>query len=284
MRNLHYSLPTGNLRVALAQMQSIDGDIQRNVERAVEMIEQAAEKKTKLIVFPEKYLTGYVPELIAADKEKYTLSDNDERLLPLYAACKKNHIIAIVGAPTRANGNIYISSIVISSKGEEKIRYHKMTLFQSEKKLYTGDINMVILSLGDWKLGLGICYDAGFSEHARLLAQAGCHAYLVSSLFSKGNGYNEAKIWFPARALDNTMFVTMTNYVGKTGDWQTCGASGIWNPMGHLIAGASETEPNLIIADLCPNDIKEARLGEQMLSDSSYYHVSGFKIVTVEME
>lgn len=284
MINSNHSLPTKNLKIALAQIQSIDGDIQRNVERAAEMIKQAAEKKAELIIFPEKYLTGYVPELIATNKEKYSLSDNDNRLDPLYAACKKNHIIAIVGAPTRSNGKLYISSIVISAKGEEKIRYHKMTLFQSEKKLYEGGTSMVILNVNSWKLGLGICYDAGFAEHARLLAQAGCHAYLISSLFSRGNGHNEINIWFPARALDNTMFVTMTNHVGKTGDWKTCGISGIWNPMGHLIRGASDTKRDLVIGNLCPNDIKEARVGEQMLVDSDYYHVGGPSIITVEME
>lgn len=87
----------------------------------------------------------------------------------------------------------------------------------------------------------------------------------------------------PAQALDNTMFVTMTNYVGKTGDWQTCGVSGAWNPMGNLITAASDTKPDLIIADLCSNDLKEARLGEQMLADFNYYHVSGPRIGTVEM-
>ncbi|CAM4306144.1 hypothetical protein PATA110616_06875 [Paenibacillus tarimensis] len=101
----------------------------------------------------------------------------------------------------------------------------------------------------DWNIGPGICYDAGFPEHSRILAQAGCHVYLVSSLFSKGVGYLESRIWFPARALDNTINTVMANHAGKTGVWEACGGSAVWDPFGQLVAEASESDQEVVIAD-----------------------------------
>ena len=70
----------------------------------------------------------------------------------------------------------------------------------------------------------------------------------------------------PARALDNTLFVAMSNYCGTTGGWDTCGGSGLWSPMGECIVQADEN-PTLLIADLKPKAIHKARESEQMLGD-----------------
>ena len=134
--------------------------------------------------------------------------------------------------------------------------------------MFKTDSRLCILNIDDWKIGRGICYDSGFPEHSRALAKAGCQVYLVSALFSKGNGYSESRIWFPARALDNTMYTAMCNYVGKTGVWDTAGSSGVWNPLGKLVKEASKDEEELLIVDLDPSKLKEAREGELMLQDS----------------
>ncbi|CDN45924.1 carbon-nitrogen hydrolase family protein [Paenibacillus sp. P22] len=261
--------PQQSLRIAVAQAASVSGDIPENVRRAAAMIEEAARGDARLVVFPEKYLTGYVPEIIAADPERYALARGDERLEPIRQACREHGIAAIVGAPTREGGDLYISSIVIDPSGADLHVSHKAHLFHSEKEVFKSDDKRTLLKIGDWTIGLGICYDAGFPEHSRLLAQAGCHVYLVSSLFSKGMGYQESRVWFPARALDNTVYAVMANHAGKTGVWDACGGSAVWDPYGRLIVEASESEPEVIFAELEPGLLREARASEQMLADSA---------------
>lgn len=247
--------PKSTLRIALAQVTSKDGNISENINKAVKVIKNAAKEGAKVVVFPEKFLTGYVPELVETNIEKYTILKNDSRLEPIHNACRENKIYAIVGAPLRDNENVFVSSIIIDECGKEIGLYNKTHLFHTEKSLFKSDEKMYMLEIDDWKIGLGICYDSGFPEHARALAKAGCHMYLVSALFSKGNGYSESRIWFPARALDNTIYTAMCNYVGKTGIWDTCGSSGVWNPLGKLVKEASSDEEEILIVDLDPRFI-----------------------------
>ncbi|UYY98650.1 carbon-nitrogen hydrolase family protein [Peribacillus frigoritolerans] len=275
--------PQSSLRVAVAQATSVSGNIPENVNSAVSMIEYAAQKGADIIVFPEKFLTGYVPEIIMSDYSRYTITENDDRLGPIRTACKVHEICAIIGTPTQSNNSIYISSVVIDNSGVDILTYHKTHLFSSEKNIFKSDDKLNILNIKGWNIGLGICYDAGFSEHSRVLAQSGCHAYIVSSLFSKGTGYLESRIWFPARALDNTIYAVMVNHAGKTGVWDACGSSAIWNPFGQLIAEASETEPEVIIVDLDPNQLREARNAENMLVDSFDVQHNSEKIETIRM-
>ncbi len=264
-----HHIPQVPFKLALAQTVSDDGEIEANTKRAVALIRSSAKAGAQLVVFPEKYLTGYVPELVQSNPEKDTITLRDSRLDSLRQACRVNKIAAIIGSPTsEENGQLHISSIVIDAMGRERGRYHKMNLFSSEKLVYAPGTQLMALQFDDWKMGMGICYDSGFPEHARLLAQAGCHADIVSALFSQGNGYQEAQVWFPARALDNTIFTAMTNYVGPTGDWQACGSSGAWDPFGKLITRASETEPELVLVTLNPTLIQQTRDSERMLFDA----------------
>jgi predicted amidohydrolase len=64
------SLPQMSLRIAAAQAHPVSGDVAANIARTVELTGVAADHGAKLVVFPEKFLSGYEPDLIAGDPEK----------------------------------------------------------------------------------------------------------------------------------------------------------------------------------------------------------------------
>ena len=49
-------------RVALAQINTVVGDIQGNLEKILHLIEQARSTKASLVAFPELAVPGYPPE------------------------------------------------------------------------------------------------------------------------------------------------------------------------------------------------------------------------------
>ncbi|MFM0431246.1 carbon-nitrogen hydrolase family protein [Paraburkholderia aspalathi] len=270
MNNKQVSLPQAPLRIAAAQAQPVSGDVRANIARTVELTNIAADRGAKLVVFPEKFLSGYEPDLIAGDPAKYAFDEHDARLEPIREVCREREIAVIVGAATRGIGNVdglHISSLVFNRAGELIESYHKQHLYSGETKIYQAGLQGCMLEIDGWRLALGVCYDSGFPEHARNAAVNGAHAYLVSALFSVKTGYHQSRIWFPARAFDNTLYVLLSNHVGTTGGWETCGASAIWGPYGDVVTEASRDREEVITALLDPTVLADVRERETMLAD-----------------
>ena len=265
------SLPQTSLRIAAAQAQPVSGDVVANIARTVELTDLAAGFGAKLVVFPEKFLSGYEPDLIAGDPAKYAFDAQDPRLDPIRAICREREIAVIVGAATRDQRNpgaLQISSLIFNRSGDQIEPYHKQYLFSSESRIYQpGSQGCMLLELDGWRLAPSVCYDSGFPEHARLAALNGAHAYLASALFSAKTGYHQSRIWFPARAFDNTMYVLLSNHAGTTGGWAACGASAIWNPYGDVIAQAGRDRDEVITALLDPEVLADVRERETVLAD-----------------
>ncbi|MFD8784642.1 carbon-nitrogen hydrolase family protein [Kitasatospora sp. NPDC059599] len=260
-------LPGRPLRIATVQAQAVAGDISANAAQAAELIREAAGAGARLVLFTEKFLSGYEPDLIRTDPLKYAVQPGDPRLAPIADACRGTGTVAVVGAAVQDGADLLISALVIGADGNVVTRYDKQHLFKSERDLYRPGTAGCTLELDGWRLGLGVCYDSGFPEHARAAALDGCHAYLVGALFSTGHGYHESRVWFPARALDNTLYTVLANHIGRTGPWQTCGASAVWGPDGRLIAEASEDRREVVVVDLDPTVLRTTRESETLLAD-----------------
>ena len=248
----------------------MSGDVTANIARTVELTNIAADRGAKLVVFPEKFLSGYEPDLIAGDPAKYAFDEHDARLEPIREVCREREIAVIVGAATRGIRNVdglHISSLVFNRAGELIESYHKQHLYRSETAIYRPGTQGCMLEIDGWRRALGVCYDSGFPEHARNAAVNGAHAYLVSALFSVKTGYHQSRIWFPARAFDNTLYVLLSNHVGTTGGWETCGASAIWGPYGDVVTEASRDREEVITALLDPTVLADVRERETMLAD-----------------
>lgn len=259
--------PDNPLKIACAQAQPIAGDIEKNARLAAEMITQAASQGAALVQLPEKFLSGYEPDLIGSDPARFAVAADDPRLRPIQMACAKDNICAVIGAATYLDDVLRVSSIIVDGTGVVRGHYHKQFLFEIERAIYQAGQTSIVLDLDGWRFGLAICYDTGFGEHARAAALSGCYVYLASALFSKGNGAHERAVWFPARALDNTMFVALSNHVGTTGGWETCGQSTIWSPYGTPLAIGSPDAPEIVIAELDPVQLVDMRKQETMLAD-----------------
>ncbi|MBD0670950.1 carbon-nitrogen hydrolase [Streptomyces sp. CBMA156] len=264
-------MPTGYperpLRIATVQTGAVAGDIPANAAEAAALIREAAGAGARLVLFAEKFLSGYEPELIRTDPVRYAVGPDDPRLAPIAEACRETGTVAIVGAAVRDGADLRISALVLGRDGGFVTRYDKQHLFRSERDHFRPGSAGCTLELDGWRLGLGVCYDSGFPEHARAAALDGCHAYLVGALFSVGHGHHESRTWFPARALDNTLYTVLANHIGRTGGRHTCGGSAVWGPDGRLIAEAGEDRRELVVVDLDPVFLRGTRERETLLAD-----------------
>ncbi|WP_369376649.1 carbon-nitrogen hydrolase family protein [Streptomyces sp. cg36] len=264
---IEYGIPSQPLRIAAAQAHVVAGDVTANAATAARLVRAAGAGGAQVVVLAEKFLSGYEPELIRADPERCAVNGlADPRLAPVVAACRESGVVAIVGAAVHDGGELYVSALVIDGSGV-RARYDKQTLFKAERDVYRPGSTGLTLEVGEWRLGLGVCYDSGFPEHARAAALDGCHAYVVGALFGVGGGHHESRVWFPARAFDNTVYAVLANHIGTTGGWETCGNSAVWGPDGRIVAEAGPHDEEIVHAELSPDALRTLREAEPMLRD-----------------
>ena len=260
------------LTVTAAQAACLPLDVPANAATAAALLRAAADRGADLVVLPELFLTGYELPGIVADPARYTLLPDDPRLDRLAAAAADTRTAVVVGAPVRDadTGALHISALVLGRDGGYLTRYDKQHSTPTERAagFTPGDRGCTVV-LDGWRLGLGICWDLGFPEHARAAALDGCDAYLVGAMLGLGGGARQRAAVFPARAFDNTNYAVLANHCGPSGPYRGCGGSAAWGPDGTLLADAGTADPGLATVRLDPAALAAAREQEPVLVDPS---------------
>ncbi|WP_330335481.1 carbon-nitrogen hydrolase family protein (plasmid) [Streptomyces sp. NBC_00536] len=272
LHDLPSALPVEPLTVAAGQAACVALDVSANAATAAGLVRRAAAQGSDLLVLPELFLTGYELPGIVAAPATYALSPEDPRLDVLATACAETGTAVVVGAPAvdGGSGGLRISAFVFGRDGRFVVRYDKQHVTPGERAAgFTAGARGCTVSLDGWRLGLGICWDSGFPEHARAAALDGAHAYLVGAMFGRGGGERQLGTVFPARALDNTSYVVLANHSGPSGSYDGCGRSGVWGPDGMLLAEAGTEDPGLAVARLEPDVLARARAEDPVLVDPS---------------
>src|SRR5689334_22074507 len=116
------TMRTEPLRVALAQINSVVGDIDGNATKIREYMDRARDEGAQLVVFPELALTGYPPEDLLL---KTSFNDAAGAALEDLARAADG-IAALVGYPERAD-DVYNAAAVLAD-GKVVASYRKMFL------------------------------------------------------------------------------------------------------------------------------------------------------------
>ncbi|MFB7669400.1 carbon-nitrogen hydrolase family protein [Kitasatospora sp. NPDC056138] len=262
-------MPTAPLSIATAQAALAPLDVAANAATAAALVRRAADEGAQLLLLSELFLTGYELTGIAADPDRLTVAPDDPRLDPLAAACAQTGVPVVVGAPVRDadTGLLHIAALVLDGSGAQAAAYRKQFATPTERAagFAPSESGGCTVRLRDWRLGLGICWDSGFPEHARAAALDGAHAYLVGALFGAGSGAHQVRTLFPARAMDNTLYTVLANHIGPSGPYVGWGHSAVWGPDGTLLADAGEADPGLAVTTLDPGVLARVRAEEPVL-------------------
>lgn len=251
------------LRIAVAQVASVVGDISGNAQTIVQWINRAQEMGVDLVCFPEMAVTGYPPEdlLLKPDFIQENLAAV-ERI-----ARQTGEITAVVGFVERED-DIFNSAAVLH-RGRLLATYRKHFLptygvFDEDRYFRPGS-DALVLDIRGVKVGLSICEDlwhpVGPPREEALHGNAEVLVNISSSPYHIGKQTFKERM-LATRASDNAVFIVYANMVGAQDELVFDGRSMILSPSGELMALGRAFEEDLIICDLEVSPLFRARLAD----------------------
>ena len=100
------------MKIALAQMK-MDTDIEKNFQKSLQLIREAAEKKADLICFPEIQLSPFFPQFPDCDVSEYVMTEDSSYVKGIRNACRENHIFASPNFYIEEKGHRYDMSLYL---------------------------------------------------------------------------------------------------------------------------------------------------------------------------
>ncbi len=192
---------------------------------------------------------------------------DDARLDPLQRSAARGGTAVLVGASSRDDDGRYICLLLVAPDGTVREAYRKQYLCgPDERRLFRPGSAPAVLEVDGWVLGLSVCYDGCFPEHARTVALAGAHAYLCSVAYFVG-GAHRRDLYYRARAVENGMYVVLADAVGGPEPFRFGGGSAVFDPEGRPLAGVVAGESGVAVANLDQRLLEDTRAAHTMLTD-----------------
>jgi len=257
------------MKIALAQISPHLGDVKKNFELHLEMIEKAKKRRVNLLVFPELSLTGYalkdLVEEVALNPEKN----------PLFKELKTlsrdiSLVFGFVEEKETEKGLFYNSAAYLS--GGKVLHIHRKVFLPTygmfeEGKFYAPGKNFKTFLTSFGKTGLMICRDFLSFGASYLLFAGGSEIIIVLSA-APGRGVSEAERFTTSHMWElmgeavsyfSTAFVIYCNRVGFEEGMPFAGGSFIYSPSGQLLIKGSYVDPDFILKEVSFDDLRTTR-------------------------
>ncbi|GIX76691.1 omega-amidase NIT2-A [Caerostris extrusa] len=236
------------MKLALIQF-AVSPNKEKNLERACTFIKEATQNGAKLVCLPEcfnapygvKYFNQYAESIPGCTSEV------------LSKAAKENNIYLVGGTfPEKSDGKLFNTCLAYGPNGELLAKHRKIHLFdidipgkitfKESDALSPGD-SFTTFQMGEWKVGLGICYDIRFSLMANIYANKGCNLLIYPGAFNMTTGPAHWELLQRARAVDNQLYVaTISPARDESASYHAWGHSSLINAWGSIVSTTEEKE------------------------------------------
>jgi NAD+ synthase (glutamine-hydrolysing) len=248
------------MRLALAQMNPIVGDLDGNRAAIGERIGAAKQAGADLVVFPELAITGYPPEDLLL--RPGFLRAAEASLAQV--AREARDITVLVGTPYLERDLFNACAVCVD--GEVKAMVKKRFLPNygvfDEMRYFAPGHDLFLLEHGDRLVGVTVCEDMwqpGPPATDLALAGAELIVNISASPFHLMRD-REREEMFRTRARDNSVYVAFCNTVGGQDELIFDGHSLVIDDEGTVIARAPGFEEALLVVDVDPGAVVARRL------------------------
>lgn len=225
------------------------GNIEENLKKIKKYIKEISDNS--IFVLPEMFSSGFDNENL----KKH--SKETPKVLKNLMKISKDKSLTVVGTlPENIKGKIFNRAFIIDN-GNLIYKQSKIKLFtpNGEDKFFNGGRKLKVVDTTKGKLGILICFELRFPNLAYKLRKEGVEIIIVPAQWGRARK-EHFEVLSKARAIEEQAFLISSNTVGKIGDLEMAGSSGIYSPWGKTLDFA-DNEEKLLYGEL---DIKEVYL------------------------
>jgi predicted amidohydrolase len=252
------------MRVALAQIDCLLGNLDENLCQAREVIAKARGESADLVVFPELSLAGYA---LGELSHEVAIEARSEPIISL--AEEAGEMGVVVGFCEEGRGfHIYNSAAYL--EGGSLLHLHRKLYLPNyriyeERKHYNPGQSLRAFDTRLGRMALLICNDAWQPFVPFIAVQDGAQVLIIpanSGRYPYPELLDTREYWrditrFYARMLES--YVVFVNRVGEEGDLTFLGYSHVVDPWGRVVAEGPGREEALITAEIDLDNVRRRR-------------------------
>lgn len=246
---------------------SCTADKQANIQKAIELIREAAGKGAQIVCLQELFASLYFCDV--EDYDNFNLAESipgptSESLSKLAAEL---HVVIIASLfEKRTKGIYHNTTVVLDADGIYLGKYRKMHIPDDpayyEKFYFTpGDLGYKVFKTKHANLGVLICWDQWYPEAARITSLMGAEILFYPTAIGWATSqdeetnteqYNAWQTIQRSHAVANGVHVVSVNRVGleQNGAMKFWGGSFISNPFGTILYQASFDQEEVSVIEL----------------------------------
>jgi beta-ureidopropionase len=265
-----------NVRAALIQAQA-NMSKQDAVDKHIKMIADAAAQGAQVVGLQEIF---HGPYFCAEQDPKWydTAEPEDGPTVSRMREVAREHGIVLIVPwyEEEQPGVYYNTACVIERDGTIVGKYRKTHIphvgpcFWEKFYFKPGNLGYPVFDTSVGRIGLIICYDRHFPEVARELGIKGAEIVFNPSATVESLSRYLWELEQPAHAVANGFWMAASNRVGVEAPLNPAkfyGSSYFCSPRGKIIAQASDSEDEVLVADLDLDEIREVRNTWQFFRD-----------------
>jgi len=239
---------TDRLRIALAQLNPVMGDITGNLARARAAYKDAA--GADLVLFSELFITAYPPEDLVL---KPALQADARAAVEALAADTLGGPAILMGMPLAERGKLFNAVLLLEggriAGATRKVDLPNYGVFD-EKRVFAAGPIPAPFSIKGVRIGVPVCEDIWTDAVTRHLADAGAEILAVPNGSPFEAGKEDVRLELAAaRARETGLPLIYLNQVGGQDELVFDGASFVLNADGTLAASLPGWREKLVITD-----------------------------------
>ncbi|MCL5877070.1 MAG: carbon-nitrogen hydrolase [Candidatus Bathyarchaeota archaeon] len=243
---------------------AVSENIAENMQKTQRKIAEAAEKDAQIICLQELYRTRYFPQQENVDAAPLAEPIPGPSTDALSKLAKKHGVVIVAPLFEKAaDGKYYNTAVVIDADGELLGTYRKIHIpydpyFYEKTYFAEGNTPYQVFKTHYGRVSALICYDQWFPEAARICCLQGAEIIFYPTAIGYVKGYTSADgDWHDAwrtvqraHAIANGVHVAAVNRVGEEGELEFWGGSFVCDSFGKVLAEASTTKEEIVIAQV----------------------------------